>query len=119
MQNNLIAGAPGGPSEITNPVLGNLGQKTGLSFFQGFIPGLIGLAFVAGTIIFFFILILGAIQWISSGGDKQALEGARGKITNAIIGIVILFSLFAVLSLIQNFFHITILTLDIGPLVIQ
>ena len=119
MINNLIAGAPGGPSEITNPVLGNLGQKTGLSFFQSFIPGLIGLALLAGAIIFFFILILGAIQWITGGGDKQALEGARGKITNAIVGILILFSIFAILNLIEIFFQIKIMTLDIGPLVIQ
>lgn len=119
MINNLIAGAPGGPSEITNPVLKEVGQKSGLSFFQGFIPGLIGLAFLAGAIIFFFVLILGAIQWITGGGDKQALESARGKITSAIVGILILFSVFAILNLIEIFFNITIMTLDIGPLVIQ
>jgi succinate dehydrogenase/fumarate reductase cytochrome b subunit len=121
MSNNLIAG-PGpveGGAQIINPVLGDLGNKTGVDFFKSFIPGLIGLAFVAGVIIFFFMLILGAIQWISSGGDKQALEGARGRVTNAIIGLVILFSLFAVLDLIHVFFGITIMTLDIGPLVIQ
>jgi hypothetical protein len=118
MHNNLLAG-PGGSGEITNPVLESLGQKTGLSFFQSFIPNLIGLGFVVGTIIFFFILILGAIQWISSGGDKQALEGARGKVTNAVIGIVILFSVFAVINIVEAFFKIKIMTLDIGPLVIQ
>lgn len=119
MSNNLIAGPGEAKPEITNPVLGNLGQKTGISFFQDLIPGLIGLALVGGTLIFFFMLIMGAIQWITGGGDKQALEGARGKITNAIIGIVILFSIFAVLSLIETFFDIHIMTLDIGPLVIQ
>jgi hypothetical protein len=119
MPNKLIAAGSGSNPEITNPVLGSLGDKTGPTFFQGFIPGLIGLAFVAGTIIFFFVLILGAIQWIAAGGDKQALEGARSKITNAIIGIIILFSLFAVLDLIHVFFGVTIMTLDIGPLVIQ
>lgn len=104
---------------LTNPVLGSTGNQTGLVFFQNFIPALIGLAFVAGTIIFFFVLIMGAIQWISSGGDKQALEAAKGKMTNALIGIVILFSLFAVLDLVHVFFNITIMRLDIGPLVIQ
>lgn len=103
---------------ITNPVLKDVGKQTGLQFFQKFIPSLIGLAFAAGVIIFFFMLILGAIQWIASGGDKQALEGARGRVTNAIIGLVILFSLFALLGLIDTFFGIKIMTLDIGPLVI-
>ena len=115
MINNLLAGGP----EITNPVLGNLGDLTGVMFFQSFIPSLVGLAFAIGTVVFFFILIIGSIQWITSAGDKQALEAARGKITNAIIGVVIMLSLFAVLNLVQTFFNITIMTLDIGPLVIQ
>jgi len=117
MLNKLLAGGPN--PEITNPILGDLGNKTGVDFFKNLIPGLIVLAFAVGVIIFFFMLILGAIQWISSGGDKQALEGARGRVTNAIIGLVILFSLFAVLNLIQTFFGISIMTLDIGPLVTQ
>lgn len=104
---------------LTNPVLGPAGNQGGVEFFQRFIPGLIGLALVVGTVIFFFMLAIGAIQWITSGGDKQALEAARGRISNALIGIIILFSLFAVLDLIHIFFNITIMTLDIGPLVIQ
>lgn len=111
--------SPGGNTEITNPVIGNLGTLTGVRFFQQFIPGLIRIAFVIGVIIFFFMLITGAISWISSGGDKGALETARSKITNALIGLVILFSIYAIVYIIEAFFGITILTLDIAPLVIQ
>jgi hypothetical protein len=118
MQNPLLAGGVVNP-EITNPLLGDLGKKTGTEFFQSFIPGLITLAIVIGSIVFFFMLVAGAIQWISSGGDKQAVEGARGRITSALIGIVILLSVFAIAKLIEIFFGITILTLDIGKLIIQ
>lgn len=105
---------------VTNPLLNpDLQKKSGVEFFQSFIPNLITLGLIIGVIFFLFILIIGGIQWISSGGDKNALEAAKGKVTNAIIGIVVLFSVFAVLLLIQNFFGITILTLDIGSLVIQ
>lgn len=115
---------PYSPSEevesITNPVLkSSLKSMSGVDFLGDFLPRFIGLAFVIGAIVFFFIMIVGAIQWTSSGGDKTALEGARGKITNAIVGIVILFSLFALLKIIESFFGIDILTLDIGPLVIE
>jgi len=65
------------------------------------------------------MLITGAIQWISSGGDKQALESARNKISNALVGIVILFAVFAIINLIETFFGINIMTLDMGALVIQ
>lgn len=104
---------------ITNPALGSLGNQTGESFFSKALPAGIGLAFIIGTIIFFAMLIMGAISWISSGGDKQKLETARGTITSAIVGIVILFASYAVIRLIENFFGIHILTLDITSLVIQ
>lgn len=111
-----------GPQEdpISNPSLREeVREMTGLGFFQEFVPNLIGLAFVIGIIVFFFILLMGAIQWMSSGSDKASLESARGKILNALIGIVILLSVFAFLKVIEDFFGINILTLDIGVLKIQ
>lgn len=108
---------PGGG--ILNPALGNLNQNTGIAFFQKLITALIGLALVGGALIFFFMLVFGAIQWIASGGDKAAVESARGKITSALIGIVVLFLTFAIIQAIETFFHISILTLDIGPLKIK
>jgi len=110
-------------SEITNPALGdNLGallKADPMWFFQKIIPNLITLAFTVAILIFFFMLITGAIQWISSGGDKQGLEGARGKLSNALIGLVILLSMFALMKLIETFFGVSILTLDIGALKIK
>ncbi len=115
-----------GPSNsITNPILNNTFQgligspSGGSSFLALFIPRLIGISFILGAVIFFFMLIAGAIQWISSGGDKGAIESARGRVINAIIGIIILFSVYAVIRLVEAFFGISILTLDIGSLVIQ
>lgn len=114
MTNKLLA------QTVTNPVLGpGLQGKSGIGFFQSFIPAAIGLAFVIGSLIFFFILVIGAIQWITSGGDKAGIEAARGKISNALIGLAILFSAFAVVMVIEIFFGVNILTLDIGPLIIQ
>lgn len=107
-------------TNFTNPILGpNLQNLTGLQFFQKLLPAVIGLGFVVGFLIFVFIFILGAIQWISSGGDKAAVDAARGKISNAIIGLVVLLSVIAIIKLIENFFGINILTIDIGPLKIQ
>jgi TRAP-type C4-dicarboxylate transport system permease small subunit len=106
--------------KITNPALQEtLQKKSGIEFFQNFLPRFVGLAFVIGILVFFFIMITGAIQWMASGGDKTGLEAARGKLANALVGIVILLSLFALFKIIENFFGINILTLDIGPLKIQ
>jgi len=118
-----LAGS-GESGSITNPVLSDdlqsiLRNEGPASFFTKFIPPLIGLGFVVGIIIFFFMFVLGAIQWISSGGDKAALEGARGKISNALVGLIVLFLVFAIVTLIEQFFGTNILTLDLGPLRIE
>ena len=111
---NLIA-------QINNPALGPALQRFaksegGSDFFSILLPNAITFCFIVASIIFLFMIITGAIQWISSGGDKQGLEAARGKISNALIGIVILFATFAVIQVIENFFGINILTIDISPL---
>ena len=114
MTKNLAQGA------INNPALGpGLQGKTGTEFLQIILPNMIGLSFVIGVVIFLFVVAIGAIQWTISGGDKTAIESARGKITNAIVGIIILFSLFALLKLIEDFFGINILSLDLGILEIK
>ena len=110
---------------IENPVVGDwlrgLPQVSNSSevFFAKFLPNLVGLSIVIGVLVFFAIMLIGAIQWITSGGDKAALESARGKIANALIGIILLFATFAIIKLIEDFFGVDILTLDIGPLKIE
>lgn len=100
--------------KLTNPALGeDLAKESGVSFLQGLLTKAIGICFVVGVLVFFFMLLMGAIQWIASGGDKANLEAARSRITNAIIGLVILFTTFAVIKIIEGFFHVNILTLDI------
>lgn len=112
--------APGESGSIKNPAIGKtLQDLSGVGFFQKFFPALVGLAFVIGVVIFLFVMLIGAIQWIVSGGDKAGVEAARGKITNAIVGIILLFAIFAILKVIEDFFGINILVLDLGPLKIE
>lgn len=119
---NLLAGGESS-THLYNPILNSTLNSNAVVipawFFSKLIPNAIGLLFVIGVIVFFFMLVMGAIAWISSGGDKNALESARGKISNALIGLVILFSVYAIIFVIQNFFGINILTLDISSLIIQ
>lgn len=113
--------APNNSDQIGNPLLKGspLENLTGVQFIQALLPALISLTLVVGALVFFFMLILGAIQWITSGGDKNGLEGAKGKITAALIGIVVLFSVFAIIKAVETFFGLSILTLDISSLVIK
>ncbi len=114
MQNNLLS------QGIVNPLLNqDLQNISGIAYFQLLLPKLVGIGFLVGVLIFFFMLLSGGISWIASGGDKANVESARGKITNAIIGLVILFSLFAIIKLLEAFFNIDILKLNLGTLQIK
>jgi|SRR3989344_786506 len=77
------------------------------------IEGAIGWAFTAilviAAIIFFFMLIIGGIRWILSGGDKASTESARGQITAALIGLVIVFGAWAIATLLGGILGIDIL----------
>ena len=106
-------------AQITNPVLSQPGGTTGIEFVKKFLPNAINLAFVVAAVVFLFMLLTGAIQWISSGGDKQGLEGAKSKISNAIIGVVVLFAVYALVNLISYFFfgeNFSIVNPSITPL---
>lgn len=63
---------------------------------------------VAGLLAFVY-LIIGGIQWITSGGDKAGLEAARNRIVHAIVGLIVVFAAWAITLLLQQFLGITIL----------
>ena len=69
----------------------------------------IGVMTVVAIIWFLFTLITGAISIIGSGGDKQALESARKKITTGVIGLVVVIASIFILDLIGTIFGIDFL----------
>lgn len=68
---------------------------------------------VVAALLFFFMLILGGVKYITSGGDKAKAESARGMITAALIGLVIVFAAWAIVQLVQGIFGIDIFNLDV------
>ena len=100
---------------INNPTLGNLGNLNGAQFFDRLFPALVSLGLTIGAIAFLFMLIWGGVEWITSGGDKVRNEAARQRVTNALTGIVILFSVFAILNLVECFFGIGLRQIYVGP----
>lgn len=57
---------------------------------------------IAGTALVIYLLI-GGFRYITSGGEKEAVAGARAMITHGIIGFVLLILLFLVLKFIPEF----------------
>lgn len=73
------------------------------------ITALVGTLLIIAALLAFFYLILGGIQWITSGGDKAGMEAARNKITHAVVGLVIVGAAWAIMILVQNFLGVTII----------
>ena len=83
--------------------------------FASIISALIVLVLAIAAIVFFFMLVIGGIRWITSGGDKAQTEAARSQITAALVGLVIVFAAWAIISLINTFFGVNILSINIAP----
>ena len=84
----------------------------GFDFIQ-IIRAIIRFIVVAAFILAFVFLLIGGIKWITAGGDEKAIAGARGTITAALIGLVIVLVAFALIQLVETFFGVTILSGDI------
>lgn len=78
--------------------------------FNHLVPNLLTLVFVGATVIALLLVIVGGIKWISSGGEKEKLEGARKTIIYALIGLVIIFSSYFIINTVDNFFGVTFFT---------
>ena len=71
--------------------------------FGAFMGQMLGAVFAIATLLVFLYLIWGAIQWISSGGDKGKVEQARNRITQAVIGLIVLASTVVIMMILQSF----------------
>lgn len=97
---------------ITNPLLptqSTTAENPGVAMLQKLIPYAIKWGFAIGVIVFFFMLLIGGIKWISSGGDKDRLGNAKQTVSNALVGLVVLFCVFIIINLIDTIFGTTIL----------
>ena len=78
--------------------LGEANDAPGL--FNKFLTNTIGVITIVAFIWFLFLLITGAISIMTAGGDKNAVQNGAKKITNGIIGLVVLISALFLIQLI-------------------
>jgi len=71
-----------------------------LGNFSGIVSGILTILLIIAIIIAVFFLIYGGIRWITSGGDKQAVESARNHIVAAIIGLIIALLAFFIINIV-------------------
>ncbi len=84
-------------------------DKTPEVGFGNFISGLLTGVFALAALLVFMYLIWGAISWITAGGDKGKVEQARNRMTQSIVGMIVLASAVALFIVLQQFLNIEII----------
>lgn len=79
------------------------------------IASVIGLLLMIATLASFIYFIWGGIQWILSGGDKTGVEAAKNRIQAALVGLVVVFSAWALFTLVGRFLGIDPFNLVFSP----
>lgn len=79
------------------------GDQTGAAGISSFLSNLIALIYTMAAIALIFMILWGAFEWMTSGGDKEKVEKARNRIINAIIAILIFAAAFAILDVLGTF----------------
>jgi len=83
----------------------------GLSELQIFIRNALMVFIVFGAFFIVIYIVIAGIQWIMSGGDKNKLAAARGRLTWAIIGFIVILSSFFIINAIGYLFKVDLLKL--------
>jgi hypothetical protein len=104
MINKLLAqdANTGSNGSIYNPVIkGGLNQVTSPQiYFNSVIQTVFSIFFIVAIIYFIWHFIMGGYHWISCEGDPKKIETAKSEITFSLLGIFVVFSVFAVLRLV-------------------
>ncbi|OGM14718.1 hypothetical protein A3D84_00505 [Candidatus Woesebacteria bacterium RIFCSPHIGHO2_02_FULL_42_20] len=69
----------------------------------------LGVITIVGGLWFLFTFILGIVDVVRAGDDKNALEGANRKITTGLIGLIVIIGGMAIIALLGNILGINIL----------
>ncbi|MCX6783827.1 MAG: pilin [candidate division WWE3 bacterium] len=106
-QGGAISGNPS-TYHLDTTAIGVTPKFTTLGGITSFVvKTMVGLAGVAFMIMF----LIGAFKFVTSQGDKAAVESAKGTITSAFIGVALTAALFAIMTLLQNVFGVSLLNI--------
>ncbi len=104
---------------ITNPVLPGVSETIanapdsasgGAAVIGSYIAILIQTSLVLGGLAVLLYMFLGAIGWITAGGDSGKIEKARDRIIQSIVGLAVLASVVAIAAFIGPVFGLDLLT---------
>ena len=101
------------PEGIYNPALPYLGRGEGATLIAQIIANALKVIFAISGVVLLAMLISGGIQWMTAGGDKEAMVNAKKRLTSALIGFAIFICVFAIINFLLPALGITFDILEI------
>lgn len=77
--------------------------------FSNIVRGVVAL----GGVALFVMLLVGGFNFLLSGGDQKKLETARGTVTQAIVGLIIMSLAYLIILTIQTFTGVNVTEFDV------
>jgi hypothetical protein len=106
-------------AQITNPAVADLPEfsadsgQTGAQILGKYLATSITTAVALGGLAVLVYFILGALNWVTAGGDKSKIEKAQQRIIQAFIGFALLVFGVAILGFVgPTFFGLNLLRID-------
>lgn len=92
----VIASSPAAPTPV-NP--GAISINTGFPAItlSDILTFAVRIFFTIAGLAALFYMLLGAFAWIQSGGDEEAVTGARNKIQAAVVGMILIVGVLAII----------------------
>jgi hypothetical protein len=107
---NSVLAQEQGDGIIRNPAinpeskLGDISQMSGAEIIGKLLGNAFNAMIIAGAIILIIMIIWSGIAIIGGSGDKERVQNAQRRLTNSIIGFIILICVFAIANFIGGFF---------------
>lgn len=76
--------------------------------FASLLGDLLSIVMPVAALLLLLYLLWGAIEWITSGGDKGKLEKARQKMTSAVMGVLVTSAVVSIFMLMQQILNVCI-----------
>lgn len=88
---------------VVSPPTKPTGGAIGYSDLGAFVSNVLILAFGVALLIVLAMLVWGAFEWITSGGDKDSVAKARNRIISALVGLAVLAVAYALANVAGRF----------------
>lgn len=105
-----------GPREWETVIPGCIDPQTGvptIKCLEAVFANVLSVVATLAGIALFVMLTIGALRYLTSGGDPKATEAARKTMTSAILGITLIVGSYLILRLISSFTGLDLLKFEI------